>query len=249
MKNPSLSQLQSDFSQALRAASPSLDTLGLAGPASHTFERFEVYRYMFQERLCRCVSEDFPEVEAIVGEEEFGKLIRDFVATQKSSSWNIAEYSRQFPPFVATHPRLSEFPFLADLANLEWQKNLCWFREVPNPMAADALVGKTDKQWATAILVLNPSLTFLEVDYFVEDVATLGSATWTPAKVMIYRGRTDLIVRRALAIDDQIIQGIQKGMGMLSLSEWLLDCGRTSTDMEKWFAEAVRSELISDVIF
>jgi hypothetical protein len=93
---------------------------GLAGPGGGPVERrYGVYRNNVVVGLMEALASAFPSTYAVLGEENFARIARNFVALHPPRSPMMQAYGADFPEFLATFPPLRNAPFLADVARVE----------------------------------------------------------------------------------------------------------------------------------
>ena len=85
-------------------------------------DRLDVYANMYFYRLRDSLAEDFPKVAAIIGGASFHNLITDYLLAHPSRHWSLRYLGVPFAAFLASHDLSRSFPFLADLARLEWAR-------------------------------------------------------------------------------------------------------------------------------
>jgi len=85
-------------------------------------DRLDIYASMYFYRLRDSLAEDFPRVAAIVGGAAFHNLATDFLLAHPSRHWSLRALGVPFPEFLESHALSGPFPFLADLARLEWAR-------------------------------------------------------------------------------------------------------------------------------
>lgn len=117
---PTLSELQRDFLAAMGDAGSSpleawIEARGIA-PAS----RLGIYRHAVLDIHVGALATSFPAVRAWVGEETFDGLATRHAVRVGSRSGNLQALGRGFDRFLAAQPELVDYPWLADLAQLEW---------------------------------------------------------------------------------------------------------------------------------
>jgi len=78
-----------------------------------------VYRNGYLARLTEQLGETWPSVWRVLGDDDFFTLCEAYIATRPSVSYNLSDYGRGFPDFLATTHHASDFPFLAELARFE----------------------------------------------------------------------------------------------------------------------------------
>lgn len=117
---PSLSDLQRDFLAAMGDTGPSpleawVEARGIA-PAA----RLGIYRNAVLDIHVGALATTFPAVRAWVGEQTFDGLATRHAVRVGSCSGNLQALGRGFDRFLAAQPELGGYPWLADLARLEW---------------------------------------------------------------------------------------------------------------------------------
>ncbi|MCV0425816.1 MAG: DNA-binding domain-containing protein [Roseibium sp.] len=109
-----------DFGQALW--DPDSDTpAGLVGPDGKTApKRFNVYRNNVIVSLVEALERTFPAVGNLLGEDYFKALARAYVLKEPPNSPVLIWYGGGFADFIEAFPPLEAYPYLADVARLEW---------------------------------------------------------------------------------------------------------------------------------
>lgn len=81
--------------------------------------RFGIYRNNVAVSLVNALSEVFPTVQNLVGEEFFRATAHEYMRAHPPQSRLLFEYGATFPAFLETFEPVAELPFLADVARLE----------------------------------------------------------------------------------------------------------------------------------
>jgi hypothetical protein len=81
--------------------------------------RFDVYRNNVTVSLVNALSEVFPTVQNLVGEDFFRAMARIYVQDNPPTSRLLFEYGATFPDFLQQFEPAAELPFLPDVARLE----------------------------------------------------------------------------------------------------------------------------------
>ncbi len=79
-----------------------------------------VHRRNLVFTICRAMSESYPLCKELVGEANFNFLCREYLMRHPSRSFDLGDYGAAFPEFLGERAEVRDFPFLADLARLEW---------------------------------------------------------------------------------------------------------------------------------
>lgn len=184
MATPTLAQTQSLFwklitapegvvagleqlSSADRAAADSL----VRGDARlSAVERLDVYADMYFYRLRDCLKVDFEAVCAVIGEAGFHNLITDYLLVHPPSHFSLRYAGRDLPEFLACHPLLAQWPFLADLATLEWAIMESFDARDAAPLDGAALATVPEARWPALRFQVTPSLRILRLGWPVHGV-------------------------------------------------------------------------------
>jgi hypothetical protein len=122
--------------------------------------RFAVYRNNVVASLMEALASVFPAVRAILGEENFSRVARNFVAVHPPRMPMMQAYGAGFPDFLESFPPLRSAPFLGDVARLE-RAFLDAFHAADEPcLSGEALAGLSPEE--TLALAFEPhAATFL----------------------------------------------------------------------------------------
>src|ERR1700679_1644056 len=87
-----------------------------------SFERLEIYNRQYWFRLISVVSEDFPTLNAVLGQRRFDALILAYLAENPSTSWTLRDLGARLPAFLESHPEFGgrRHRLAVDIARLEW---------------------------------------------------------------------------------------------------------------------------------
>lgn len=120
LSDPELPDTVSSFSAALTDADLPVPD-GIVGPDGMPApKRFNVYRNNVIVSLTEALAQTYPAIERLLGEDYFKVLARSFVIDHPPNSPVLLWYGAAFPDFIETFPPLGRYPYLADVARLEW---------------------------------------------------------------------------------------------------------------------------------
>ena len=93
-------------------------------PNSHlsSFERLEIYNKQYWFRVIGAVSEDYPTLQAVLGQKRFDALILAYLQENPSTSFTLRDLGGKLPTWIANHPELTgaRHKLAVDVARLEW---------------------------------------------------------------------------------------------------------------------------------
>ena len=143
--------------------------------------RIDIYAGMYFYRLRDALAEDYPRVVAVIGGARFHNLITDFLLVHPSHSWSLRFVGEPLAGFIAAHPLSREYPFLADLARLEWARVEAFDDEDAEPIARLRVAGLAQERIARLRLGLVPASRLLALEHAVAplwlELARSGEAT------------------------------------------------------------------------
>lgn len=131
---------------------------GLSAPS-----RVAIYRDGYRARLVECLVDDYPAVQALLGEATFRSLCHDYIQdVPPGISLNhygarFADYCTQFAPRHAL--------LVAELAQLEWALVKAVHGSDVRKLTPEQLAELSLGDWDTAALVPSPTLTLLATAY------------------------------------------------------------------------------------
>lgn len=113
--------MQSELATALLGSNEGLLPL-LSEPLSFDRQRrFDIYRNNVQQSLIEVLEASFPVIRELIGAEAFVTLANLFIRSQPPKSPYLVEYGDRFSNFIETRVELSDYPFLAEVAKVEYQ--------------------------------------------------------------------------------------------------------------------------------
>jgi hypothetical protein len=144
-------------------------------------DRLDIYAGMYFFRLLDCLREDYPRLAAAVGGERFQAMVADYLERHPSASPSLRGLGERLPAFVAGHPLGDEFPYLHDLARLEWARADVFDAPDATPLSRQDLAGLPEDRAGEARLTLIPACALLRFDYNVMPIWR-GLSDGEPAK-------------------------------------------------------------------
>ncbi len=152
--------MNADFSAALLAPAVACPPGLVTWNGSPPDKRFAVYRNNVIVGLVDALADSFPVTQALVGEDFFRAMAREFVRVQPPRSPVLALYGDGFAGFVDGFPPVAGLPYLADLARLEYLRVMAWHAadvDAITPECLNAVLADPDGL-PQARLALHPAL-------------------------------------------------------------------------------------------
>lgn len=104
-----------------------------------SFERLEIYNRQYWFRILSALSEDFPGLRAIIGEQRFDKLAVEYLYDCPSGSFTLRNLGSRLESWLRQHPEpIAESEQIAlDMVRLEWAE-IEAFDEAARPRLTEA---------------------------------------------------------------------------------------------------------------
>ena len=137
---PSLRELQHAFAGAIvDGAAPALEPW-IAARGIAPAARLRIYRHANLAIHVDALATSFPALQRLLGEDCFDGLATRHAAYRGNRSGNLQDYGADFAAFVAALPETAPWPWLGDVARLEWLRQEVALAADATPADAAALV-------------------------------------------------------------------------------------------------------------
>ncbi|MFI5396295.1 MAG: DUF2063 domain-containing protein [Candidatus Binatia bacterium] len=265
MTAPNLDQTQRLLWKLITAPEGAAAGLAQLGPADRrcasalvcgderlsAIERLDIYANMYFYRMRDALKEDFSAVCSVVGDTTFHNLITDYLIARPPSHFSLRYAGKHFPPFLRRHPSSCRWPFLADLANLEWAI-LDAFDAADAPvLEAPALAGVPQERWPELRFQLTPALRLLDLDWPVHEVwkhTQCGEPPAQPAPcaitLRVWRQNFRVYHRRIDTTERIALVTISEGASFAAVCERIVACDSEARGTER--AAALLGEWLGD---
>ncbi len=149
---------QSGFSNAL--LDPEVPTpSGLVGPDGLASDkRFSVYRNNVMASLIDAMGANFPAIKRLVGDDFFASLTREFIVQFPPKQPILFMYGDGFGAFLEEFPPVADFPYLADVARVEYAWLQSYHAADVSPLEASELGKIAAEDVGHAKFVPHPSM-------------------------------------------------------------------------------------------
>jgi Putative DNA-binding domain len=175
-----LRELQRDMQRYLLGEDSGIAAGIVDAPPLPAADRLGIYRNAYQVRLIDALSDTYPVLHALLGDEVFMALGEAFVASHPSVHRSIRWYGAELKDFLSQWAPCNEQPLLAEIALLEWT-----LAEVFDAVDADslqraALSAVDPSRWSGLRFEFHPSLRRLQFNWNTAAVWKAMSAGDTP---------------------------------------------------------------------
>jgi hypothetical protein len=185
--------------QPFKAAAPA----GVvAGDAARAAARFMIHRGNVVESLASALALTYPAVKTVCGEENFRVLAAAFVRRHPPARPELLSYGDGFAAFTAGQAAaVSDFPYLPDLARLEWALNVSYYAAEAPVLEPSDLAAIPPENLGAMRLALHPAARLVESVFAVHAIWAAVSAGNAAPDPLPERGETVLVFRNSDSVD------------------------------------------------
>lgn len=231
-------------------------------------DQLEVYREQFWLRHTTSLVEDFPGVSGILGQEDWERLVEDYLEAHVSESWTLRDLGRHFPEHVERCAKLAHHGLCSDMARLEWRFIELFDAKDCPPLDLAKLATLPPGTLETGQIVLNPALALLEVQHPVADLrrdllARRSRGGEAPAvaipkpraeQLVLYRAEDRRLYHRPVGPEAfALLDGLRRGLPLVAACEHALGqapdhAERLQRNVGTWFQDWAKRGWIVDVV-
>lgn len=158
MSHKTLAELQLALQDFLLGKQVDASELTLETPSFSKRERLQIYHEAYRLRLIDALRNDYPVLEAYVGEDEFITLATEFIAEYPSHNPSLRWLGEKLPNFLSKYVHSKEHIEVVELAEFEWRQVIAFDAADTSLASIDELRTLPPDQWMTLKLELHPSL-------------------------------------------------------------------------------------------
>jgi hypothetical protein len=156
--------------------------------------RFSVYRNNVATGLIDALAKRFPVIERLVGTEFFRAIAIIYAETHRPRSPVLSEWGETFAEFLGEFPNLQPYPYMVDVAQIEWARGVSYHASDAAPLTCSELVAAADAPSASR-LRLHPSVQVLRLSHAGVSIWAANQPGVQPCRVAPTGPETALIFR------------------------------------------------------
>lgn len=213
---------QHHFASALTATDAPMPTGFVVASGQDVTARWQVYRNNVMASLIAALADTFPVTQALVGEDFFHSMARQYILAHFPRSPLLVEYGEEFADFIADFTSVAQLPYLADLARLEWLRVAVYHAANAPGLGLTALYDALSDPVAllSATVVLHPSVRLFRSAYAVlslwmahqQDSEQIEVTLAQPENILLLRYQSDVVCCRLSVADWQFVAAIARGL-------------------------------------
>lgn len=186
-----------------------------------------VYRRGYHARLTEQLGETYASVWRVLGDDDFFAVCREYIAGHPSSSYNLSDYGREFPAFLAASPGLPAF--LEELARFELAVHDVFHVHAHAPLGAERLAAVGGLSGVR--LRFGKGVRLFASDRAVYDLYRHRNDEEPPdldldraQRVLLYRNGGDVLAREVDAASFAALAGLAEGCTVDEAIERAVEC-------------------------
>ncbi len=176
--------------------------------------RIAVYRNNARSALASTLRAAFPAVERLLGEDYFGAVSEEFMRLYPPRSPVLNEYGSEFAAFIDGFSPLHGFPYLGDLARLEWARRAAFHAADASPPVFDSGSREALQSLVEQRLTWHPSLRLLHSAHpilrlwqsQVDDAPAPLPDKWYPSTLIVWRRGWHVEVQQILPPERELLE-------------------------------------------
>lgn len=110
---------------ALIAPRADIDGLSTRESGPRALRGLQAYRVNGDVSAQRALATAFPTLQLLLGADDFEQLAREFWRADPPQCGDLGEWGDGLAAWIAAHPQLAQWPYLADCARLDWALHRC----------------------------------------------------------------------------------------------------------------------------
>lgn len=166
-----------------------------------SLERLALYRGNLSAGWERALGEAYPVLRKLVGEEFFAGLARAYGKAWPSQDPDLAGFGARFAEFLAGFDPAAPYPYLPDVARLEWTVHRAYLAPDLAPRGLDALATLSPEVLEAARFTLHPSVSLLRSQWAIAALWQAHQPGGPPLPAHVEAPCTALVVRRGWRVE------------------------------------------------
>lgn len=170
---------------------------------AHLEDRYAIYRNNFVVGTVDALADTFPIIHTLLGETFFRGMARDYVRENPPKSAVILGYGEDFPDYLDRLDLLADYPYLGDVARLEWARITAFNAADADPLDPAVLISLPPESMAVLRVEMHPSFHLIQSDW---PIVSIWQANNSEDPSMLEEGLPDhgedaLVCRNGMDVD------------------------------------------------
>jgi hypothetical protein len=218
-------------------------------------KRLSIYAEGYFSRILEVIEGDFKATTRILGEDEFSRLVAEYLKDYPSKETNIGEIAKHLPKFAQTYDFFSELPYLKELITLEWSIVESFYAKESTNFDLNNLIKISDSEWPLVTFEFDSSVKLHEFNWAVDSLwQARESDPFKPVLeklsksfILLYRSDNDVKVKNISNLEFRVLTLLKSGLtlgevtGQIDLQENL------EKNLSGWFSEWTSARLFNNI--
>jgi len=193
-----LRKLQLDFLQSIKQKDTPHELPIVSKPGFKARELLEIYRESSQQGVINGLKSIYSVCLVIIGWQLFEEVAEKYIAQEPSFSPNMNDYGDKFPIFLRNCRQIKKWPYLSEMAELEWMCHQVSRAPLLMPELDFNLLAQGLENDSDISFELLPSVTTLCTSYPLYQLWQINQPAFIGSKRFIFSGkkREHLIIFR-----------------------------------------------------
>jgi putative DNA-binding protein len=192
-----LPEIQAGFAAAILRDDAADVARAIVADGVPSTARVQIYRNHVLASLTEALATTYPVVCRLVERRFFDFAADAYIRRDPPGGPCLFEYGATFPSFLAKFPPCVDYPYLADVARLEWAMNTALHAQDTTPIQRAALAGVPADDVGRLVLRIDPAAAWLRSDWPVDRIWTANQPDADPDVVVdLAAGGVRLEIRR-----------------------------------------------------
>jgi hypothetical protein len=159
--------------------------------------RIKIYQDNVLLTLSDTMQNRYGAICKLVGEKFFSHIVNEYIKLNKPNSGNLDDYGEGFPEFISNIPQLKDFPYLSDVAKLEWALHIAYFAADTDEIDKDALSKVEPEKLEDIKFTMHPSACLISSKYPIDKIWEISQDDYEgDVNIDIASGGVDILVIR-----------------------------------------------------
>ncbi len=160
-------------------------------------ERLRVYSEGYPARVHEALADTFPAVAHVIGPRSLADLTRRYVRAVALRSCNLNDAGSALSDFLQRDVARARFPFLPDLARLEWRVAQAFHAHEQPPLDPRPLAAWSLADWEGAVLQFQPAVALVCSDWPIREIWAARDTPVEQIDIDLRDRRERILVRRS----------------------------------------------------
>ena len=160
-------------------------------------QRLAIHLRHYATSIAGALCDKFPASSWLIGAEAMREAAVAYARLHPPRQPCIAEYGRDFPQFLARHPRAAGLPYVRSFAELEWAVAQAAIAIDASPLSWAKLASRGAECLVDSTLVLQPGVHYVRANWCIDELMQTYLSGVAPERFVLVDAATQIEVRGA----------------------------------------------------